>query len=82
LANLFPRSGETAKYRMDSQELKIQELKVRIEELRIRTGYYDKPTPKVNMESMPPLTALGQAQINVNMSEADRLKAQLLGKKL
>ena len=66
---------------MDAMEQRIQELKVRIEDLRIRTGYYDKPKHQVNMDSIPPLDPLGQAQKNVHISEIDRIKAQLLGNK-
>jgi hypothetical protein len=59
----------------------IKDLKVRIEELRIRTGYYSNPPSKPNTVDIPPLTPKSQAQKNVNTSEMDALKAKLMGKK-
>lgn len=59
----------------------IKDLKVRIEELRIRTGYYSNPPSRPNTDDIPPLTPKSQAQKNVNTSEMNALKAKLMEKK-
>lgn len=66
---------------MDEREKTIRDLKVRIEELRVRTGYYNNPPSKPNTDDIPPLTPKSQARKNVNSSEMDSLKAKLMAKK-
>jgi hypothetical protein len=64
---------------MDEREKTIRDLKVRIEELRVRTGYYNNPPS--NTDDIPPLTPKSQARKNVATSEMDSLKAKLMAKK-
>ena len=66
---------------MGEREKTIRDLKVRIEELRVRTGYYNNPPSKPNTDDIPPLTPKSQARKNVNSSEMDSLKAKLMAKK-
>lgn len=66
---------------MDEREKTIRDLKVRIEELRVRTGYYNNPPSKPNTDDIPPLTPKSQARKNVNSSEMNSLKAKLMAKK-
>ena len=66
---------------MDDRAKTIRDLKVRIEELRVRTGYYNNPPSKPNTDDIPPLTPKSQARKNVNSSDMDAIKAKLMSKK-
>lgn len=64
---------------MDEWELRIAELKWRIEKLRQETGYYDKsshPQPQKTVE--PPKE---MPQKSAKAAEMDALKAKLMGKR-